>query len=86
MKRFKQTFTGTPVQFMKWSESTKRWQVLPGVISSVHFQEVSITVIGDKRNQIFVNVRHADFRKKGFDYWNFIPKKEGGQLHNVVFP
>ena len=85
MKRLKQTFTGTPVQFMKWSESNGNWQVLPGVISYINRAEVTITVIGDKKNQTMVNTRHADFKKRGYDYWDFIPKKDGGQKCNVVF-
>ena len=82
----KQTFTGTPVQFMKWSGSMGNWQILPGIISYVNHLEVSITVIGDKRNQTIVNPRHADFKKEGFDYWDFIPKTKGGQYSNTIYP
>ena len=69
---------------MKWSNSMGNWQILPGVIFSVNHAEVTIVIIGDRKNQTMVNPRHADFKKKGFDYWDFIPKTEGGQGYNTI--
>lgn len=82
----KQTFTGTPVQVMKWNGSMGNWQILPGIISSVNKTDVSIIIIGDKKNTTLVNPRHANFKKVGFDYWDFIPKTKGGQYINVIYP
>jgi hypothetical protein len=79
-----QTETGTPVQYMKWDEEGF-WNIMPAVISGVEESKVDIIVFG-WRNLSMQNVRHADFKKEGEDYWDFLPEMEGGQRRNIIHP
>lgn len=80
-----ETETGTPVQFMKWNKSG-HWDIMPAVISKVEEANVSITVIGKKSNTEIKKAMHADFVKKGKDFWDFLPDKSNGQFRNKLYP
>ena len=81
-----QTETGTPVQYMAWSQSMERWYIRPAVIHKVEKSVVDILILGTEGNYIQDNIRHEDFKEVGKPYWRHLPMKDGGQYINEVKP
>lgn len=81
-----QTETGTPVQFLSWSEPTKSWHIYPAIIYRVEESVVDILFFQGRQTYINENVWHEDFREIGRSYWRHLPMKDGGQFTNEVKP
>lgn len=68
---------GTPVQLFFSNYHDGKYSVCPAIISNVVQSKVDIRFyMNDSQGGIVeYNVRHADFKKDGEHYWDYIPQR-----------